>query len=227
MTSKWEPEVLIIDDFLPETVFKVVSNEIEMNRDYFYDQEISKIDGKAWASFKRWYPPNGTIIPNIIDTNLFSERVQELVKEYVDGFWKLFYNKIAWGFEVQVTSYNKNKDSVYNWHVDHMPGIDNKVMKFMGVRILNYIFYLNDVDEGGELEIGDHTSGVVFNRQMECDVIKSFAPKKNRLVVIPSWYVHRVKPVLSDQERLTINGHVYMESFEDIKKRMKILYEYN
>ena len=41
-------------------------------------------------------------------------------------------------------------------------------------------------------------------------ILKTIQPKKNRMAIMPSWYIHRVKPLIDDSERLTLNGHIVM-----------------
>lgn len=198
----WKPEALIIDNFLTKPDLKDVKFEIKQNRKNFHSENRMKD-----LSYNRWYPQPGNLIPEVIDKYFFNDDFMKRVENYIDGFWKIFHDKVANGYEVQVTSYKKSRNNMYKWHVDHKP---DKAPGFLGVRVLNYILQLNDVSKGGELEIADYyTAGVMKTKRPK--VALKVKPKKNRLVMIPSWYVHRVKPMLSDQERLTVNGHIYIQ----------------
>ena len=107
----------------------------------------------------------------------------------------------ASSFEVQVTLYEK-PDDLYVWHVDHSSLEPNS-----NRRILNYILYLTE-PEGGNLDITDdytYKGEDLLNKSFPIGT--SIKPKKNRLVIMPSWIPHRVNPVTSGK-RLTINGHI-------------------
>ena len=76
----------------------------------------------------------------------------------------------------QLQKYNKNEGR-YKWHVDSSDGLDYITRN--GVRKYAFIFYLNDVEEGGE-------TGFII------DSIKNTKPKAGRLLIFPTTdqYVH-------------------------------------
>lgn len=215
--SDLNPELLIVENAMSQFDFEMCKKEIEDNRDKL---TIVSVDyGKeSNFSYKRWYPAPRTVIPNLADNMLFNTKIKNLIEDYQDGFWRLFLDDLALGYEVQVTSYKKSRNNRYEWHVDHQIGDVNGIK---GFRILNYIFYVNDVEEGGELEISGTKS---FAPDEDLNLLKSifsYKPKANTLVVVPSWYLHRVKPILGEEERLTVNGHIYMENTDVILGRLK------
>ena len=68
------------------------------------------------------------------------------------------------------------------WHIEHGPGYDNEA------RVLVYVIYLNDVEEGGETEF------LYFSKRVK--------PKKGRIVIFPATfpYVHRGNPPISGEK---------------------------
>tara|TARA_R100001509_G_scaffold146896_1_gene104080 strand:- start:831 stop:1436 length:606 start_codon:yes stop_codon:yes gene_type:complete len=68
------------------------------------------------------------------------------------------------------------------WHIEHTTGFNNSN------RILSYIIYLNDVEEGGETEFLHQSVRV--------------KPKKNRIVIFPATfpYLHRGNPPLKGEK---------------------------
>ncbi len=191
-----EPELVVIDGVLPKDDFYTVLNEVEAHRDEM------KSDSE-YATYQRYYPEPMSILSELFDKAIFNKQVFDIAKQYHDLSWKWYCGLVSDRYEVQVTSYKKERKDKYDWHVDHL-GFEH--------RTLNCILYLNDIQKGGELQIADDF-GVVgeidFNKDYK--VLNSFKPKANRLAIMPSWYIHRVTPLENDnEERLTLNGHVVM-----------------
>ena len=181
--------ILTIDNALSKKDFSACVKEIE-------DNNNSKPFKAWWFSFSRWHPKPDTVISNIIEKMLWSKKVTEPASKFGDLSWKWFVCRFALGFEVQVTSYKLKNH--YKWHVDHADGDG---------RILNYILYMTEVD-GGELEVCDITTLKIGTKAGDkYHKTISIKPKKNRLVIIPTWIIHRVNPVKTGN-RITINGHI-------------------
>ena len=99
------------------------------------------------------------------------------------------YNIMDRGYKIQ--KYIKN-EGFYKWHHDF-------VYSQHGVRVFTFIWYLNDVDIGGETEFIDGTK---------------IKPKKGTLLIFPSdfTYIHRgIKPISHD--KYICNGWLYINSF--------------
>lgn len=201
----WKPEYLVIEDCLSEEDFAKCQKIVSDNNDKFKaDGVVADADtNDMWAKFNRWFPPPNSELNTVIKQAVFSDKIQKLKENFVEPFWKVF-TKIG-GFEVQVTRYKKGDE--FKWHMDHITAGESI---FGGSRILNYILYMNDYDDGGVLEISDYR-GMYSSTREEYNTIVSIKPKRNMLVILPSWYVHRVTKLTSDKERLTINGHVYIK----------------
>lgn len=89
----------------------------------------------------------------------------------------------------QIQKYIKSEGGHYDWHHDFM------VKKTLGARMLTYIWYLNDVKEGGHTEF---MNGVKVE------------PKRGRLCIFPAtWtYLHRgCVPISND--KYIVTGWVY------------------
>ena len=79
------------------------------------------------------------------------------------------------GYQIQKTSPN----SGYTWHDDFDPSYDNT--SSAGIRVLSFIWYLNDVSEGGYTEFIDGTK---------------IQPERGKFLIFPStWnFIHRGFP---------------------------------
>jgi len=87
----------------------------------------------------------------------------------------------------QIQKYDKN-NGIYQWHNDYT------ILNSKSSRILTFIWYLNDVDEGGET----------------CFIFGKIKPKQGKLLIFPStWnYPHKGNiPVSND--KYIITGWIY------------------
>ena len=178
--------ILLIKNALSDKHLELCLQEVESNRKLATPSELDDVNFST-----RWYPPAKSLIPNIIEELLWSDKVKKEIIPLKDLAWKWFLSGRAAAFEVQVTFYLKN--NFYSWHTDHETGVN---------RILNYILYISEV-EGGVLQIANDYEG----EDKEYNIDLEVKPEVNKLVIIPSWMKHRVVPVISG-ERMTINGHV-------------------
>lgn len=100
------------------------------------------------------------------------------------------------GYNIQ--KYNKN-DGFYIWHTDDMVNYQNEES-----RILTYLWYLNDIEEGGE----------TYFRNFK------IKPEKGKLVIFPAtWtYVHKGATPISDDKYIVTGWIVEKRSYEIEKK---------
>lgn len=116
-----------------------------------------------------------------------------IFKKMRDGIQHLndnYYQYDLTGFDhIQYTEYN-NTGSKYDFHMDMFTGLNidkNLTRKLSGV------LFLSDADEytGGEFQIMEGGP----------DSITTIQQKAGRLIVFPSYMIHRVAPVLSGVRR--------------------------
>ena len=166
-------ENTISDELCDETIKK------------FYDKDTKKHNGSTGSG----YEPSmkNTIDWYIIDKyflNKYQDIYNKTLKEVVNYYVQLSEMDFFWsGLQFQK---NKKDEGFFRWHTDNSENI-NSPSRFLG-----YIFYLNDVEEGGETEF----------RYQNINI----KPKKGTIVIFPStWvYYHRgVAPVSNDKYIIT------------------------
>ena len=106
---------------------------------------------------------------------------------YTQKYWSLksYYKHNAYNFVIQKTLPGEG------YHIWHSEDMNPKA----STRILTYIIYLNDVEEGGETEF------LYYH--------KRFKPKKGTMLLFPAGYTHthRGNPPLSG-EKYIITGWI-------------------
>jgi len=164
--------------------------------------DLQTLDRDATRFKKRWYPQLGHPLAQKIGQMITSDVIKEAVKGFPDLAWKWLILGRARQFELQITEYS-DKGDFYSWHVDHLECPDWDCW-----RILNFVLWLEIPEEGGELEVSsnynlieDVTIGVDY------PIGVTIKPEPNKLAIMPSWMVHRVKPLIKGK-RVTINGHI-------------------
>jgi len=132
------------------------------------DTQLSKV---LYNSLEKYMEEHISKISNIYDIN------DPIISTYLG-------NVVDFGYQVQ--HYKKN-EGFYKWHCDF---INNTRKDFTQVRLYTFIWYLNDVDEGGETEF---LHGII-------------KPKAGKLLIFPSTitYYHRGRmPISSDKYIIT------------------------
>jgi len=186
--------VIIKQNVLSEEDFEKCLDIIKAYR--FQPQE------RGLANYKRWHPETGTFIPNTLVEVLNQEDIKNEANGKPDLSWKWFIGNYASQLEVQVTVYEEG--DFYRWHIDHSGITADEHLR----RILNFILYVKVPEEGGELQLSsdfDQMEGCDY----DCDhtIGMSIKPKKNMLVIVPSWIPHKVTSIIKGN-RVTINGHI-------------------
>jgi len=180
--------VIIIDNFLKKEDFKLVKNEVEGNQHLINSTPKYK-DTKQYLRWDidRYYEGHrqDSDILKIIQEGLFQGKLAKEAKKYFEPPW--IYLPVTTRHETQVTKYSTGNN--YMWHADNTGG-----------RLMNYILYMNDDFKGGQLAMS-------FTDKKHIDSV--ITPKTNRLVVMPSFYWHKVKTIIKG-ERYTVNGHIGM-----------------
>lgn len=126
--------------------------------------------------FKRYlYLLIGAISPSVVDPS--TRRSVVLTKENFERlgaphFEALLNNMYRCG-SINLQKYDKNRGGYYRWHSETFPQDSHDEPLH---RVLLWMFYLNDVEEGGETE---------FYYQE-----KKVSPKAGRCVIAPSGFTH-------------------------------------
>jgi hypothetical protein len=126
--------------------------------------------------------------------------VNELKKNLSQYYFDLDPDKSIFNFDVihniktfssfLIHKYDKNKGK-FTYHNDRY--IDRKTNRY---RILNYLWYLNDIDEGGETEF------------FGCYTLK---PEKGKLVLFPSeWFFPHTGKIPISDDKYVIAGWIYV-----------------
>ena len=197
-------DIIKIDDFLTNDEISLIDKELLRLNPSLKDEGIEYNNGTPMASFSRVYINEfydrtliNSDILRIIDSNMFAESVYNKIP-VIELLLKLIPSSTY--SDCQYTVYKKGAG--FKWHIDSGSTPTSH-------RIANYIYYLNDDFEGGELElsfINDIDYGDITHvSEPLADLV--IIPKKNTLVIIPSNMWHMVKPVTKG-ERKTINGHI-------------------
>jgi len=181
-------KVIVIDNFLSKEDFELVREEIKAN-----GHLITRVpDNTTISQYRRWFVDNtyenrrnDSNILKIMEMGLFGGKFAKECAKYHEAPWVHLLQTSK--HETQVTKYMKGQQ--YGWHNDNKSG-----------RLINYILYINDSFKGGELAVSYTTKR---------HVDKLISPKSNRLVAIPSFYWHKVKPI-NEGNRYTVNGHIGM-----------------
>lgn len=131
--------------------------------------------------------------------DIINEGLAKGYREYIKNLDNYYYNltniKYNWGSDLgdtgyQLQKYNKNEGQ-YKWHVDTSDSLN--YIKKHGIRKYAFIFYLNQVNEGGETGF--------FS-----DYIKNTKPEAGRLLIFPTTdqYIHcGIMPKSNDKYMVT------------------------
>lgn len=193
-------QVIKIDNLLTDNEMKLVESELLIlnekleKLEKIYDNTTISSLHRVFLDDEYEFNRNDSYILNIITSKLFSESTMNRIGT-IEPLLRLipFSNE----HETQYTVYEEGGE--YIWHIDSIAPNN---------RIANFILYLNDNFEGGELELSYRTD---LDSNLKClhnpSVDSVIIPKKNTLVIIPSDMWHRVKPITKGK-RKTINGHI-------------------
>ena len=113
------------------------------------------------------------LTPEVSRTTL--EKLQATIKKYYTEYVETtsyLHNFSLIDEPWRIKKYNK-REGFFNWHADHTP--------YAKDRLLSVIFYLNDVEEGGQ---------TLFDLDQK---IKDVKPVKGRLLIFPSLFCYKHK----------------------------------
>jgi len=204
-------QFLKIDDFLTTDEISTIDNELSQIS-HKLEEVQTQSENNIISLFSRIY------LDKYYENNRDKSDILKIMQSKI--FSNMTYNKMgkkeilmnlipfSTNNETQYTVYEKG--GKYLWHIDSEPITR---LDFTRLRISNYIYYINDDFEGGELELSYKKDveyeGEFYNAPpfVELSADKVIIPKKNTLIIIPSDMWHRVKPITRGKRR-TINGHI-------------------
>ena len=199
-------EIVKIDNLLTYKEMKSFESELlslnSLKQNFHSNNKFGELSNLSRVFMDKVYMKNrsDSFILNTLSLKLFSDLIFSKIGE-VEILLRLI--QFSNHHETQYTVYKKG--GKYHWHVDS--AIDD--IRNPKTRVANYIFYMNDDFEGGELELSFKTDIDIYDNKLPFNppVHMVITPKKNTLVIIPSDMWHRVKPITKG-ERRTVNGHV-------------------
>lgn len=112
------------------------------------------------------------------NTEWFFDKLNGVISALNERFYNYNLNGYA---DFQYTTYDAAEQGRYDWHMDMTHGKNFQVPS----RKLSVVMPLNDDFEGGEFQI--NTSGE--------DKAETLPMRKGRVIVFPSYIMHRVTPV--------------------------------
>ena len=197
-------DIVKIENWLTSSEMSDINNELlEIGKDL--KKEINKNDNSDTLSIYSRIYVDDYYIENrekskslsIMRSNLFNQKIYDILNDLVrEPLLRLI--PFSTKDELQYTVYEKG--GKYVWHIDSSKPHN---------RVANFIYYLNDNFQGGELELSysrdiDITGD---SKQLTPPLSNIIIPKKNTLVIMPSDMWHRVKPITNGKRR-TLNGHI-------------------
>lgn len=171
--------VQVFDDVIKEEVCKDIIEVFEKNKDNHRNGHTAGGYTPQTKITKELYFKFGDCLYKFDD--IIHEGLTKGHFEYVNNLKKHYREYDGWGKNLGDTGYQLQKyiknEGRYKWHVDSSDSLDY-ITKY-GVRKYAFIFYLNDVEEGGE-------TGFLI------ESIKNTKPKAGRLLIFPTTdqYVH-------------------------------------
>tara|TARA_R110000744_G_scaffold262942_1_gene377444 strand:+ start:471 stop:1085 length:615 start_codon:yes stop_codon:yes gene_type:complete len=197
-------DIVRIDNWLTSSEMSDIDNELleigknlkkETNKNE--NDDIISIYSRLYID--RYYENNRdeSKLIHTIKSNLFNQKNYNIIDDLVrEPLLRL----------IPFTNYHETQYTVYEQGGKYVWHIDSSVPHN---RVANFIYYLNDNFEGGELELSysrdiDITGD---SKQHTPPLSNMIIPKKNTLIIMPSDMWHRVKPITNGKRR-TINGHI-------------------
>lgn len=142
-------------------------------------QQLTQLLSKATVAYIRQFPflITGAISPSIIDPktqqlrSITHEDIPNLNDQQIENMSNAIFRCDA----INIQRYTKGSGGYHHWHSEHYPHPTDHSQKSLH-RVLLWLIYLNDVDEGGETEF--------FYQQA------SVKPTKGSLILAPVNFTH-------------------------------------
>lgn len=187
------------------------STDINISLQFDWNEEHRKIlelTQKSLVQYIRKYPYmlTGALTLSFMEPvsktmlTLNKEMIEMVGDEALSGLVSKMYRFGT----INVQKYDKGVGGYYHWHSENYPQVNDPKNEALH-RVLLFMYYLNDVNEGGETE---------FYYQD-----KKFQPKKGQLLIAPSGFTHTHKgnvPLSDDKYILT--SWVLFQKSKDLYK---------
>ena len=155
------------------------------------NQQISNLILQALVQYAKRYPfvLTGAISPSVLDPKTNQPRtvthndIAQMSDQQIEGIVRAIYRLD----QVNLQHYTKGTGGYHHWHSEHFPHPSDPSQKSLH-RVLLWLIYLNDVDEGGETEF--------FYQQAKVK------PTEGSLVLAPCTFTHTHRgsiPVSNDK----------------------------
>jgi len=192
---KHEPFYIVADNVL-------TTKEIEIIKDEAGKEKYERLD-TDYYHYDRFA---------VLDKHRTLKIVEALI--YQKKWWDMALGTpdLAWAgscpnYTVSITKY---KDG--DWYMWHSDASGQKNLSSRG-RALSFIIYLTDTGfTGGETQFSLEC-GNFFPEENKAELWKSIEPKVGRLLIFPSWVLHRVNKVEGKEPRTVVNGHLNLTEY--------------
>lgn len=175
---------------------KKVSSDLALFRHQEYNDVLLKIMPKLGNSFVNYLQEFYTLIISMFSLNVYHPVSKEPTRLTAENFDEvglpqlhILMQQLFYILPPQLQKYHKGVGNYAYWHSGTYPELgENHALH----RVLLYILYLNDVEEGGETEF------LYQNKKIK--------PKKGSLVIAPSFFTHTHRgnvPISNDKYILT------------------------
>lgn len=172
---------IVVEDFFPKYIVDLLL-DCEYTVTAFIDERNAGI-----TSRQKWEFLHGPAYAELMDFIRKNETLRAYVRSFPDLAWRLVADDEIRTCEMAISKYEPN--SGFGWHVDHIQS-DRR-------RVLNWLCTL----EGTGLVEWCHD---VFDEDFAPEQTWRTILKPNTLVLMPSWYPHRVENV---DPRTAFHGH--------------------
>jgi len=177
-----------VDKTKKDSVDLYLSNHADWKEERF---NISKIVLKATVQYAKLYPffLTGALSPSMEDAKtgelktVTHEDITNMNDQQIEQIIQNIYNID----DINLQRYTKGKGGYHHWHSEHYPHPTDNTQKSLH-RVLLWLIYLNDVEEGGETEF--------FYQQAKV------RPKQGSIVLAPCGFTHTHRgsiPISSDK----------------------------
>ncbi len=172
------------------------STDLALYKHTQYNEQLYKIMPKLQDKFAEYIKKYYFIIVSTFTLTLYHPKTLKRTLLTVENFEEvalpqlgILIQQLFYILPPQLQKYEKNQGHYLYWHSETYPQLSNDSTIH---RVLLYILYLNDVDEGGETEFYYQNIKV--------------KPKKGSLVIAPCYFTHTHRgniPISDDKYILT------------------------